>query len=133
MDPWKRVGAAVKDRRLHLGWTQQESAERARVSLATWRLIESAGRDRYQDLTVRGVARALGWPPNAFAAIVAGGEPPSPDEIQAPVERTGAVAPAPVESGSLPSGFARKYLDLTHEEQAMVLGYVEGLTARRNR
>ena len=41
---WTRVGDAVKDRRLALGWTQQEAADRAGVSLATWRLIELAGR-----------------------------------------------------------------------------------------
>src|SRR4051794_26116983 len=61
-EAWKRVGDAVRNQRLHLGWTQQDASEHAGVSLATWRLIESAGRDRYQDLTMRGVCRAFGWP-----------------------------------------------------------------------
>ena len=59
---WTRVGDAVKDRRLALGWTQQDAADRAGVSLATWRLIELAGRERFQELTLRGLVRGLGWP-----------------------------------------------------------------------
>lgn len=131
MEPWTRVAEAVKDRRLHLGWTQQEASDRAGVSLATWRLIESAGRDRYQDLTVRGVSRALGWPSTTFDHIVAGGDAPSPDEAWPPAERT---PPPPVRAdGTVPAGFARKYLELSAEEQAMVQGYIEGLAARHER
>ncbi len=132
MEPWKRVAQAVKDRRLHLGWTQQEASDRAGVSLATWRLIESAGRDRYQDLTVRGVSRALGWSANTFDIIVAGGDAPTNEEADTPPERSVATPPPRVE-GTIPSGFARKYLELTPEEQAMVQGYVEGLAARHER
>ena len=132
MEPWKRVALAVRDRRLNLGWTQQEAADRAGVSLATWRLIESAGRDRYQDLTVRGVCRALGWSANTFDDIVAGGDAPTPEESQTPSERP-AVSPRPRFDGTIPAGFARKYLELTPEEQAMVQGYVEGLAARHGR
>ena len=132
MEPWKRVAQAVRNRRLYLGWTQQEASDRARVSLATWRLIESAGRDRYQDLTLRGVSRALGWSANTFDTIIAGGDAPSDEEADAPWER-----PTPSASsrsdGTIPSGFARKYLELTSDEQAMVQGYVEGLAARHER
>ena len=132
MEPWKRVAEAVRDRRLTLGWTQQDAADRAGVSLATWRLIESAGRDRYQDLTVRGVCRALGWSATTFDDIVAGGDPPTAEEAGPPAD-----APSLVDrvraDGTIPAGFARKYLELTPEEQAMVQGYVEGLAARHER
>ena len=138
---WQRVGDAVKDRRLALGWTQQEAADRSGVSLATWRLVESAGRERFQELTLRGLARGLGWPVGAIDQLRAGGPPPGPDEVAEP-------APNPHDADAqgsarrrafdylhpeqgLPTGFARKYLDLTPEEQGMVQGFMEGLVARR--
>ncbi len=138
---WQRVGDAVKDRRLTLGWTQQEAADRSGVSLATWRLIELAGRDRYQELTLRGMLRGLGWPLDAVDQLRAGGPAPGPDEVsepapppdqQAPPDRT---RPRSFDylhpEGALPAGFARKFLDLTPEEQAKVQGFIEGLFASR--
>jgi transcriptional regulator with XRE-family HTH domain len=138
---WKRVGDAVKDRRLALGWTQQEAADRSGVSLATWRLIELGGRERYQDLTLRGLVRGLGWPLDAVDRIRAGGDPPGPGEVtEPPPNPLSQPSPGPPKrrafdylqpERSLPAGFARKYLDLTAEEQAMVQGFIEGLFARR--
>ena len=138
---WRRVGDAVRDRRLSLGWTQQEAADRSGVSLATWRLIELAGRDRYQELTLRGLLRGLGWPLDAVDRLRAGGTAPGPDEISEPApmpdpnpqpERT---RPRSFDylhpEGALPAGFARKFLDLTPEEQAKVEGFMEGLFASR--
>jgi len=138
---WTRVGEAVKDRRLELGWTQQEAADRSGVSLATWRLIESAGRERFQELTLRGLVRGLGWPVGAIEQLRAGGPAPGPEELTDPAPNPH----DPAASGStrrrafdylqpeqsLPAGFARKYLDLTPEEQGMVQGFMEGLFARR--
>jgi hypothetical protein len=98
------------------------------VSLATWRLVELGGRDRYQELTLRGVSKALGWPNDAMDVILAGGDPPDPT---APLE----VAPNPgtfTEANGLPSGFARKYLELSIEERGMVQGFIDGLMARRS-
>ena len=138
---WTRVGDAVKDRRLELGWTQQEAADRAGVSLATWRLIELAGRERFQELTLRGLVRGLGWPVGAIERLRAGGPPPGPDEtIEPPPNPHDPDAAIPTRrrafdylqpEQSLPAGFARKYLDLTPEEQGMVQGFMEGLFARR--
>ena len=140
-DAWKQVGAAAKDRRLALGWTQQEAADRSGVSLATWRLIEIGGRDRYQELTLRGLVRGLGWPPDAVERMLAGGPPPGPDELGEPAPDPNASAttgPPPRRSfdylqpeAGLPPGLARKYLELSPEEQGMVQGYIEGLLARR--
>ena len=136
-EPWKRVGHAVRNQRLHLGWTQQEASERAGVSLATWRLIESAGRDRYQDLTIRG--RLPG--PSAgridtFATILAGGEAPAGHHGRHPTPAGPTPAVEHTPSGDArpcPSGFARKYLELTHREQAMLQGYLDALIDRRTR
>jgi hypothetical protein len=141
-EAWERVGHAVRNQRLHLGWTQQDAAEHAGVSLATWRLIEAAGRDRYQDLTMRGVCRAFQWPNDTFATLLAGGDPPPlVDESQLTPPPTpaaaGSTAGAGTEAGgrdaSLPAGFARKYLSLSHREQAMLEGYLEALIDRRTR
>ncbi|HVN50748.1 MAG TPA: helix-turn-helix transcriptional regulator [Acidimicrobiales bacterium] len=138
---WQRVADAVKDRRLTLGWTQQEAADRAGVSLATWRLVESAGRERFQELTLRGLVRGLGWPVGSIERLRAGGPPPTPDELTEPAPNPNDPAAAGatrrrafdylVPEQSLPAGFARKYLDLTPEEQGMVQGFMEGLFARR--
>jgi transcriptional regulator with XRE-family HTH domain len=139
-EEWKRVGAAVKDRRLALGWTQQEGADRAGVSLATWRLVELGGRQRYQELTLRGLVRGLGWPLDAIDRLRAGGDPPDADELSEPPPNPNSLpSPLPAKrrafdylqpEQSLPAGFARKYLDLTEDEQAMVQGFIEGLIAR---
>jgi transcriptional regulator with XRE-family HTH domain len=137
---WKQVGAAAKDRRLALGWTQQEAADRSGLSLATWRLIEIGGRDRYQELTLRGLARGLGWPVDAVERMLGGGAPPGPDELSEPApDPNAAASPSPARrsfdylqpDASLPPGLARKYLELSPEEQGMVQGYIEGLLARR--
>ncbi len=139
VEAWTRLGDAVRERRLALGWTQQEAADRSGVSLATWRLIELAGRERYQELTLRGMIRGLGWPREAVDRLRAGGDPPGPDELTEPppnpntepeeVRRRRAFDYLAPEQ-SLPAGFARKYLDLTPEEQGMVQGYLEALFVR---
>jgi hypothetical protein len=36
------------------------------------------------------------------------------------------------EANGLPSGFARKYLELSIEERGMVQGFIDGLMARRS-
>jgi len=142
-EAWERVGHAVRNQRLHLGWTQQEASENAGVSLATWRLIEAAGRDRYQDLTMRGVCRAFGWPNDTFPALLGGAEPPAlldasqlpkpaPPPAAAPTDPASPTVPLGRDT-SLPAGFARKYLTLSHREQAMLEGYLEALIDRRTR
>jgi transcriptional regulator with XRE-family HTH domain len=139
-EEWKRVGDAVKDRRLALGWTQQEGADRAGLSLATWRLVELGGRQRYQELTLRGLVRGLGWPLGTIERLRAGDPPPGPDEVTEPPPNPNSLpSPLPPKrrsfdflqpEQSLPTGFARKYLELTEDEQAMVQGYIDGLLAR---
>src|SRR3954447_6799488 len=130
-EAWERVGHAVRNQRLHLGWTQQEASEHAGVSLATWRLIEAAGRDRYQDLTMRGVCRAFGWPNDTFPALLAGAQPPplvdasqlpKPAAPPAAASDSPSAGPSPSRDVALPAGFARKYLALSHREQAMLEG-----------
>jgi transcriptional regulator with XRE-family HTH domain len=73
------VGLAVRARRLDLGWTQQQLASAAGVSLATVRNVEAGAQAHYRALTRHGICRALGWPPDALAALSQEGEPDLPD------------------------------------------------------
>lgn len=119
---WNRVAKTVRRRRVEMGRTQQDIAEQAGVSLATWRLVETAGRDRYQDLTVRGLTRALGWRPEAIDLLLAGDVPD--DELLVPTP--------PSASAEVPAGLARRWRDLSAEEQSKVEGFIEGLLANRS-
>lgn len=123
MRDWDHVAAAIRSRRIAEGRTQQEMAERAGVSLATWRLLETAGRTRYQDLTLRGVTRALGWGPDAIERLLDGEDPGPQGESLRPERAT--------DDQEVPVGLARRWGQLTADEQAKVLGFVEGLFASR--
>lgn len=120
---WSRVARTVRRRRVELGRTQQDIAEQAGVSLATWRLVETAGRDRYQDLTVRGLTRALGWRPEAIDQLLEGDV--ADDDLLVP-----AGSPS---SAEVPAGLARRWSDLSPAEQSKVEGFIEGLLAGRPR
>jgi transcriptional regulator with XRE-family HTH domain len=134
---WKDIGEAVRNQRLHLGWTQQDAADQSGMSLATWRLIEAGERELYQELTIRKVCRAFGWPSDAFTVTLDTGEPPELVELtqtsSARATAASAAALADRPARPLPIGFARKYLALTHTEQAMVEGYLDALLARQTR
>jgi DNA-binding XRE family transcriptional regulator len=88
-----RVGHAVADRRLEVGFTtQRELAEAAGVALNTAAMLER-GHTFPRRSNAHKLEKALNWPTGTLAAIrrgepVPGGQPPSP--TQAP-----AVAPPP--------------------------------------
>jgi transcriptional regulator with XRE-family HTH domain len=136
------AGEIVRERRLRLGWTQQEASNRAEVSLATWRLIETGGRPRYQALTGHRVARALGWPPSSLTDMLAGDVDgtdlldeavPADPAPAGPTNAQGSSQPAATPEGTpVPASFAHRWTQLTDEEQAMVSGFIEGLVARRS-
>lgn len=75
MDDWEAVAAAVERRRLALGLTQRQAAERGSVAIQTWNLIEGGGRTSYRALTIAGVCRALGWSDDSIDRILRGEEP----------------------------------------------------------
>lgn len=73
---WKRVAERVRTRRDdELGLTQEQLAARAEVGTATIRLIETAGRKRYNRSTLRQVSQALGWTPDSIDRVARGDEP----------------------------------------------------------
>src|SRR5690606_12170861 len=73
---WKRVAERVRTRREdELRLTQEQLAARSGVGTATIRLIETAGRQRYQRSTLRQVSQGLGWVPDGIDQILNGEEP----------------------------------------------------------
>ena len=50
------LGQHIKARRLGLGWTQAETAERAGVAYRTWRRLESEGKASIEDLVRAAIA-----------------------------------------------------------------------------
>lgn len=69
-DAWETWARKVRDRRLELGYTQDEAAKRGGVSGTTWRKIEEGATTSYRALSLSGVCRALDWPPNAYLQIL---------------------------------------------------------------
>ena len=72
-DTAEHLAAVVRDRRLELGFTQEQAAGLAEhVSLPNWQAIEGAKRDNIRDRTARGICRALGWSPDSIERITDG-------------------------------------------------------------
>ena len=96
----------MRRRRLELGWTQDQLAERARVSAATVRKVEAGAQTHYRDLTCTRLCAALGWPPEALDDVRA--RPPGPPGADAPaaadpVAPEPTATPTPTEVASDPS------------------------------
>ena len=62
----------VRRRRLTLGWSIDDAAERGSMSPTTWTRVEEAKKVR--DLTYAGIERALGWQQGSVDLIAEGGE-----------------------------------------------------------
>lgn len=73
----ERIAAAVRSRRSELGLSQEDAARASGglVSTANLRVVEGAGRSSFRERSLRGVARALGWPDDAIGRIAAGEDP----------------------------------------------------------
>jgi transcriptional regulator with XRE-family HTH domain len=76
MDDWPTYGRAVRERREALGIRQGAGG----VSTATWRKVEAGRGAPYRRTTLVAIARALGWPDDAFDRMRAGRPP---DELLA--------------------------------------------------
>jgi len=50
------IGERIKARRLALGWSQREAAERSDVAYRTWRRLEQEGQASVEDLVKAAVA-----------------------------------------------------------------------------
>jgi transcriptional regulator with XRE-family HTH domain len=118
------VGVLVRARRIELGLTQEEVARDGGLSVATWRLLEQGGRDRYQQLTLSGAARALRWPHDAISRLLEGAALASLATVEDRTPRAGA------EQGAL-SGLTRKWSELTPQEQARVEAFIDGILSTR--
>jgi transcriptional regulator with XRE-family HTH domain len=122
---WEEVGALVRDRRIELGLTQEGVARDGGLSVATWRLLEQGGRDRYQQLTLSGAARALGWPHDAILRLLDGVELAALGAIDRP--RT----TEPAADAGAPTGLSKKWSELTAQERARVEAFIDGILSTR--
>lgn len=73
---WKRVGFAVKKRRLEVGLRRQRDlADKVGVDVRVINDIETGRRETYSIGTILQLERNLGWDDGSIEAIRAGGEP----------------------------------------------------------
>jgi transcriptional regulator with XRE-family HTH domain len=73
-DPKDRLAAAVRRRRLELGLSERQAAERAEVARNTWSSME-AGKRQTAEHRYAGIERALDWEPGSIDAILSGRQP----------------------------------------------------------
>lgn len=82
---WQRLGEEIRSRRVLLRLTQQQLADRARVSVNTIRNLEKGNRSR--DLTLPGIDDALGWEDGSYRRILEGERPIIADvSVDAPLD-----------------------------------------------
>lgn len=87
-EDWQRLADAIKRRRAELNLTQEAAAHQSGVSVATWRLLESAKQSAYRMLTLAAVERTLGWGLESIDEVLDGGSPTlaSDDELRTMAE-----------------------------------------------
>jgi len=119
-NPATRAALAVRQRRLELGLTQENLAEAAGVSPATVRKLESGSQAHYRDLTCTRLAQALGWDPGALDDLRRGG-PTAPRPQPTP-------SAAPTAGDAELAAFSGKVARLSHEQRALLMAYLDGLT-----
>lgn len=131
----QRAAAAVRRRRLELGWTQEQLAERSGVSAATVRKLEAGAQSHYRALTCTRLCTALGWAPDALGGVS------TPLRADAPAPRAAALDAAQSANGSLPSAplpvtrqaelaaLSSRIATLDARQWDRLVAFVDGLTA----
>lgn len=75
-DPrWQRLGEMIVERRLELGWTQQQFSVAAGVAAKVISDLENGRRADYQVPTLVKVQTTLGWATGSIQDVLAGGLP----------------------------------------------------------
>ncbi|MGW0501806.1 helix-turn-helix domain-containing protein [Micromonospora sp. NPDC003241] len=78
MDDWQAVASAINNRMAELPITQQELAERSKVSVATLRELQYATATRKRSArTLAAISQALAWPDDYLRSVLTGATPPS--------------------------------------------------------
>ncbi len=93
--PLIRVGQAVAERRIDLGLSQRELAERAGVGLNTAALLER-GHTFPRAGNARKIEEALQWPRGTLAELRRGAAPPTPTGPAPPPVSAGPAVPTPM-------------------------------------
>lgn len=122
---WKAVGDCVRTRRVELRLRQEDAAEVAGISIATWRLLEGGVREGYRNSTKVAVAQALRWPQDAIDRLLAGA---SPGALTQEAEATEAKL-----AGGTPFNpwLARRWSMLSRLEQKRVEAFIDEILASR--
>ncbi|MEU7934490.1 helix-turn-helix transcriptional regulator [Micromonospora echinofusca] len=77
MEDWQAVASAINSRMAELPMTQQELAERSKVSVATLRELQYATATRKRSArTLAAISQALSWPDDYLRAVLTGATPP---------------------------------------------------------
>ncbi|MEU8209998.1 helix-turn-helix transcriptional regulator [Micromonospora sp. NPDC049044] len=77
MEDWQAVASAINGRMADLPLSQQELAERSKVSVATLRELQKATATRKRSArTLAAISQALGWPDDYLRAVLTGSTPP---------------------------------------------------------
>lgn len=79
---WQRLGQAVRRRRVSLGLTQQQLADKAELGVNTITNIENGNRAR--ELNLGRINRALGWVEGSWQIVLDGGDPVVEEPTEAP-------------------------------------------------
>lgn len=132
------TAAAVRRRRLELGWTQEQLAERSGLSAATVRKIEAGAQPTYRALTCTRLCTALGWAPDALDSVstpprseAPNRRAPALDGVNGPHGASGSLPPASstspgdVELAALTNRIAR----LNARQWERLVAFVDGLTS----
>lgn len=81
---YERLGAAIRTRRVELGFNQEEVKQLGGPSSATLRKIEGGQALQYRITTTRPLERVLRWHAGSIEAVLDGGSP-TPEDIASAV------------------------------------------------
>ncbi|MEU7961299.1 helix-turn-helix domain-containing protein [Micromonospora humida] len=92
MEDWQAVASAINSRMAELPMTQQELAERSKVSVATLRELQYATATRKRSArTLAAISHALDWPDDYLRAVLTGTTPPSGSGAAGPADSSSLV------------------------------------------
>lgn len=147
---WDDLGELMRVKRVFLGLTQAEAAQRAGISPTTWRQMELGQGGSRRDLTMSAVEKVLHWIPGS-AQLILDGKADEPGlrinrqtgEWERAIGHEGERATAEAarraleraersQTVRLPAALSGvDFESMTEEEARQVRGYIDGMRERR--